>query len=70
MKRPFSDYKHDKRLLFERGMVVCKGTRALVGYNDEVMNLLAEGQKLNSILYSQLSVEKLVFFNLIICYSK
>jgi len=42
MKRPYSDYTHDKRLLFERGMMACKGTRALVGYNGKEMNLQVE----------------------------
>ena len=42
MKRPYSDYKHDKLLLFEEGMVACKGTRILVGYNGNEMNLVVE----------------------------
>ena len=42
MKRPYSDYKRDKCLLFEQGMLLCKGTDTLLGYDKKPMNLVVQ----------------------------
>jgi len=44
--RPFSEYKREKCLLFKRGMDILKGTVSLIGYDGEVMNLVAQEEPL------------------------
>jgi len=44
--RPFSEYKRQKCLLFERGIEILKGTGSLVGYDGQIMNLVAQEEPL------------------------